>query len=89
MSEIAKYEDSEQPSFEDFKNENGLTYWWASDLMKMLDYKDMKSFSNVLNRAMKTCLTLGINQFENFIPETREVKGAMIAITGSPDLLVT
>jgi DNA-damage-inducible protein D len=79
MSEIAKYEDSEQPSFEDFKNENGLTYWWASDLMKMLDYKDMKSFSNVLNRAMKTCLTLGINQFENFIPETREVKGAMIS----------
>ena len=34
-------------SFEDFKNENGVTYWWASDLMRMLGYKDMKSFQTL------------------------------------------
>ena len=44
--ELFKQEDKE-PTFEDFKNENGFTYWWASDLMTMLGYKDMKSFQIV------------------------------------------
>lgn len=25
-------------SFEDFKNQNGITYWWASEFMLMLGY---------------------------------------------------
>ena len=31
-------------SFEDFKNQNGITYWWASEFMLMLGYADMGSF---------------------------------------------
>ena len=38
-------------SFEDFKQENGITYWWATDLMKMLGYPNMKSFQKVLDRV--------------------------------------
>ena len=34
-------------TFEDFKNENGIIYWWATDLMKMLSYPNMKSFQKV------------------------------------------
>lgn len=62
-------------SFEDFKNENGLTYWWASDLMVMLGYKDMKSFQKVLDRATKAFVSLSIPHYENIIAEQREKDG--------------
>ena len=51
-------------SFEDFKNENGITFWWASDLMRMLGYKDMKSFQKVLDRATKAFVSLNIPHYE-------------------------
>lgn len=61
------------PSFEDFKNENGLTYWWASDLMMMLGYKDMKSFQKVLDRATKAFVSLNIKHYENIFPISRTI----------------
>lgn len=62
-------------SFEDFKQENGISFWWASTLMTMTGYKDMVSFTKVINRATKACITLGISHYENFIPVTREIDG--------------
>ena len=62
-------------SFEDFKNENGLTYWWASDLLAMLDYKDIKSFQNVLDKATKALVALNIPHYDNIIAERREQNG--------------
>ncbi|MDD4123763.1 MAG: BRO family protein [Bacteroidales bacterium] len=54
-------------SFEDFKNENGIVYWWASDLMQMLGYPNMKSFHKVLDRATKAMVSLNIPHYENII----------------------
>lgn len=65
-------------SFEDFKIENGLTHWWASDLMTMLGYKDMKSFQKVLDRATKAFVSLNIPHYENIIAEQREKDGHTI-----------
>ena len=59
-------------SFEDFKNENGITFWWASDLMTMLGYKDMKSFQAVLDRATKAFVSLGIPHYENIVAQLRD-----------------
>lgn len=59
-------------SFEDFKNENGITYWWASDLMQMLGYPNMKSFQKVLDRATKAFVSLNIPHYENIVAITRE-----------------
>ncbi len=73
MSELEKIDGNQVPSFEDFKNENGLTFWWASDLMKMLGYKDMKSFHKVLDRATKAFVSLNIPHYENIIAEAREI----------------
>lgn len=52
--------DNSFPSFEDFKNQNGITYWWASDIMKMLSYPDMNSFQKVIDRAIKALISLNI-----------------------------
>lgn len=60
-------------TFEDFKNENWITYWWASDLMKMLWYPNMKSFQRVLDRATKAFVSLNIPHYENIISINRVI----------------
>lgn len=72
MDEIANITDL---SFEDFKNQNGITYWWATELMLMLGYCDMSSFKKVMDRATKAFISLGIDHLDNIIRVTREVKG--------------
>lgn len=62
-------------TFEDFKNENGLIYWWASDLMQMLGYAEMKSFEKVLNRTTKAFVSLNIPHYDNILAEQREKGG--------------
>jgi len=61
-------------SFEEMRNENGICFWWASDLMKRMGYKDMNSFQNVMNRATNALISLGIDHHENIIPQTRTDK---------------
>jgi DNA-damage-inducible protein D len=72
------FKNDKKPTFEDFKNENGFTYWWASDLMTMLGYKEMKSFQKVLDRATKAFVSLNIPHYENIIAEIREVNGERV-----------
>lgn len=77
MSDII-ISDGENLSFEDFKNENGITYWWASDLMKMLGYPNMKSFQKVLDRATKAFVSLNIPHYENILSEMRDIEGSLV-----------
>lgn len=67
-------------SFEDFKNhdENGIVYWWASDLMKMLGYPSMQSFMSVLGRTTKAFISLNIDYFKNIIQENRVINDEQI-----------
>ena len=62
---------NEPLSFEDFKNQNGIVYWWASDMMVMLGYKDMKSFQKVLDRVIKALMSLNIPHYENVVAVKR------------------
>lgn len=75
MSDIQHVEENSL-SFEDFKNQNGITYWWASDMMTMLGYPNMKSFQKVLDRATKALVSLGIPHYENIVIATKTVDGA-------------
>ena len=62
-------------SFEDFKNQNGIVYWWASKVMVMLGYNDMKAFCKVLDRATKAFVSLNIPHYENIIAVKRNNNG--------------
>lgn len=53
-------------NFNDLANENGFTYWSASDYMRMLGYQTYTSFKKAINRAMTTCMTLEIDTYDNF-----------------------
>lgn len=57
-------------TFEDFGNDNGLRYWWASWYCSVLGYASMKSFEKVIERAIKACMTAGISWDEDFRKET-------------------
>jgi DNA-damage-inducible protein D len=72
MSGLVQNNEDQGLTFEDFKQENGITYWWASDLMKMLGYPNMKSFQKVLDRTTKAFVSLNIPHYENIIAETRD-----------------
>lgn len=65
-------------TFEDFKNQNGITYWWASEMMTMLGYSDMKSFKKVLDRVIKALASLSIPYYDNIIPIKRDIDGNTI-----------
>jgi len=60
-----------QLSFEDFKQDNGMIFWWASDFMTMLGYSDMKDFSKVIDRTTSAFLSLSIKHYEHIIPFRR------------------
>ena len=68
------YNSENQPlSFEDFKNENGITYWWASDLMKMLGYTEMQIFQKVLDRVTKALVSLNIHTLKKKIETIKKI----------------
>lgn len=62
-------------SFEDFKNQNGITYWWASEFMLMLGYDNLGSFKKVMDRATKAFISLNIDYMDNIIRVTRVIDG--------------
>lgn len=76
MSELSTPQD--ELSFEDFKNQNGITYWWASEFMLMLGYNDLKSFRKVIDRATKAFISLNIDHCDNIIRVERESSPAPV-----------
>lgn len=61
-------------SFEDFSHYDGITFWWATDLMKILGYSNMSSFQKVIERAIKALGALDIDQFDNIIYQKRSIE---------------
>lgn len=83
MCDITPY-DEEKIDFEDFKNQNGITFWWGSELMLMLGYDDMQAFRKVIDKATKALISLGIDHYQNIIYCDREIDGRVV-----PDFKLT
>lgn len=51
-----------EKNFEDIKHidENGVEFWYARELMEMLEYSKWGNFRNVINKAKETCKGSGI-----------------------------
>lgn len=58
-------ENFNEEHFEGQCRENGFTYWFATDLMRMLGYESWPSFAKAVNKAMTTLNTLNIDIFDN------------------------
>lgn len=71
-------ENSHLSAFEGLKNEqNGFAFWWASELSLLLGYKDTKTFQNVIDRATKSFVSLGIPHYDNIQHELRDIDGIL------------
>ncbi len=68
MNQVKKCEKSHQ-KFEDIKhiNEDGLEFWYARELQKVLDYTEWRKFENTIKKAIKACENSGISAFEHFV----------------------
>ena len=58
----------ENQTFEDIKHidENNMEFWYARELMKVLEYKQWRRFENVIDKAKQACENSDISVFEHF-----------------------
>ena len=56
-------------SFEDIKHidENGIEFWYARELMPVLQYSNWQNFEKIINKAKISCQNSGISVSEHFI----------------------
>jgi DNA-damage-inducible protein D len=79
MSDIESYFDVEHPTFEDFYHENGQIYWYASDFIHWLGYKEYAPTMPPINKAMSVCLSIPtIITVDHFREEVRQLDGKPI-----------
>jgi DNA-damage-inducible protein D len=76
MSDIDSYFDVEHPAFENFYHENGHIYWYASDFIHWLGYKDYSPIMPPINKAMSVCISIPtIITADHFREEVRYLDG--------------
>ena len=63
-------------SFEDIKHidENGIEYWNARELMKVLSYKDWRYFDAVIKKEKIACKNSEINDNDHFVVSNKMVE---------------
>ena len=73
MKELEKNQNYTNETFEDIKHidENGIEFWYARELMKILEYNKWENFENVINKAKDACKNSGITVIEHF-PDVRK-----------------
>lgn len=62
--------------FENIKHidESGNEYWFARDLQKVLDYKEWRKFSIVLEKAKVSCQLSNLNIEDHFVGADKMVE---------------
>ena len=66
LNDIKKYDNR---MFEDIKHidDNGNEYWYARELMKVLEYKEWRKFNKVIQKAMGACNGSNYNTLNHFV----------------------
>lgn len=70
---LLKEIDKNNKSFEDIKHidENGIEFWYARELMTILEYNKWENFQKVINKAKNACENSGITMIDHF-PDIRK-----------------
>ena len=76
--------------FDDIRHEaNGVEYWYARELMKLLDYIQWRNFENVLKKGMLSCKNNGINIADHFAGVSKMVSLGSGAVREVEDYMLT
>ena len=76
MNRLEKHQNYTNQTFEDIKHidENGIEYWYARELMKVLSYKDWRYFNAVIEKAKIACQNTGISESDHFVVSNKMVE---------------
>lgn len=76
MYELEKIENYNNKTFENIKHidEYGTEYWYARELMKVLNYKDWRYFDAVIEKARIACKNSGITDAHHFVVNNKMVE---------------
>ena len=76
MNELDRNENCSNKNFEDIKHidENGIEYWYARELMKVLSYKDWRYFDAVIEKAKIACQNSEITDIDHFVVDNKMVE---------------
>ena len=68
--------DKNSKSFEDIKHidENGVEFWYARELMPILQYSNWQNFEKIINKAKMSCQNSDISVFEHFTDVNKTIK---------------
>lgn len=77
--------------FNDYANEteDGLEFWFARDLQKVLGYTEWRNFTNAIDKARESCKTAGFEPADHFVDVNKTIpmpKGATKEIS---DIMLT
>ena len=83
--------DKNNKSFEDIKHidENGVEFWYARELMIILEYKQWRRFESVINKAQESCKNSDISVIEHFANVGKTIKMPKGAEKTIPDYKLT
>ena len=54
--------------------QNGVEYWMARDLQRLLDYDEWRNFLKVIDKAKLACSNSGQNVSDHFVDVNKMVK---------------
>ena len=76
LNEPNKKENHTNKTFEDIKHidENGVEYWYARELMKVLSYKDWRYFDAVIEKAKIACQNSEVTDVDHFVVDNKMVE---------------
>ena len=76
MNELINNEKFNEKNFEDIKHidENGIEFWYARELMRVLSYKDWRYFDAVIEKAKVACQNTGITETDHFVVNNKMVE---------------
>ncbi len=77
-------------TFEEYAQEKeGIEYWFARDLQKLLGYEDWKNFIKVIDKAKETCKATGNNLKDHFSGARKTINMPKNATKEIEDFMLT
>ena len=76
MSKLEKNQNYTNETFEDIKHidENGVEFWYARELMPILQYSNWQNFEKIIEKAKKSCENSDINVLDHFTDINKMVR---------------